>query len=52
MSEHYANVCGKHRRYFPQQTCFLARGHAGDHEDETHWWHNDTRVPPPGEVSP
>lgn len=31
-------VCGKPRRYFPQQTCTLAVGHDGDHEDSTHLW--------------
>ena len=34
-------VCGKPRRYFPQQTCYLPRGHEGDHEDDTHLWEND-----------
>lgn len=30
--------CGKPRRYFPQQTCYLSRGHSGDHADDTHMW--------------
>ena len=33
-----AEQCGKPRRYFPQQTCELARGHEGLHEDATHIW--------------
>ena len=35
-----APVCGKPRRYFPQQTCELDPGHDGDHEDSTHIWSN------------
>lgn len=43
MSEHSAEndePCGKPRRYFPQQTCYLSRGHGGTHEDDTHLWEN------------
>ncbi len=41
-------LCGKPRRYFSQQTCELPRGHAGEHEDATHIWENDTAPTPPG----
>ena len=39
-AEKDAGVCGKPRRYFCQQTCELAPGHDGEHEDATHIWSN------------
>jgi hypothetical protein len=45
-AETVATVCGKPRRYFPQQTCYLSRGHGGDHEDDTHMWENAANPAP------
>lgn len=39
-ADYDAGVCGKPRRYFPQQTCELPFGHDGEHEDATRLWSN------------